>query len=451
MAQGDTLHIVVEDFGPSDAIGYYRSADGGLTWSNLTVLSDDSCQTLFPRIIGDGPMLMALWKNHFYYIGPISNNIGYSLSSDDGATWTPPQYVLNPSWEHILYFAASGDSQMVHIVLNSQVGDSLVFYSIRSTDFGTSWSIPQDIFWTLASDIPDQFSINNFVHLVWAGFFRSGEAGDVYYIRSTDGGVNWSTNIALSTVDEHPSELASVCGQGDTNLAVCWMDFKYSPYWTSGDILMRSSTDSGLIWDPERQATFSHYAWDSDIASNWDTIHIAWVDEGTGLIHRSIYYTRSTDNGITWDEPYWLDQTLDDSADPALDISNGKVYCVWSDGRPNPDTSVIGGLYLTRWDPEPDAIDENHENLPDRIAFSAYPNPFNSSVIITFSALKGGDIKIYDIKGALVRAFSLEEKGDGKIIWDATDASGKKVSSGTYFAKAETPQKSYSIQLLYLK
>jgi len=39
----------------------------------------------------------------------------------------------------------------------------------------------------------------------------------------------------------------------------------------------------------------------------------------------------------------------------------------------------------------------------------------------------------------------------GKINWDATDASGERVSSGIYFAKAKTSQSSQAIKLIYLR
>jgi hypothetical protein len=352
----------------------------------------------------------------------------------------------------------------VNVVARTYVTDSIVFYSIRSTNFGQTWTVPQEIFRALVSDIPDQVSIGNSVHFVWAGYFRQEEAGDVYYIRSTDEGMSWSTNIALSTVDQHPSELVSICTRGNADLAVGWMDFKYSPYWATGDILMRSSADSGSTWGPESQATFDHYAWGSDIGSNGDTIHVAWEDEGTGLGHRSIYYSRSTDNGVTWEDPYWVDGTLDDSWTPTLAVSNGRVYAGWGDWRSNPDTNWVGGLYISRWDPEPDAINDRQDNLPSKAVLSAYPNPFNSSVIITYSNLsyesegKGGDIGIYDVQGKLVKTLKTEGGMNGKIKWDATDASGEKVASGIYFARAQygsegtgASQNSIDLKLLYVK
>jgi hypothetical protein len=281
---------------------------------------------------------------------------------------------------------------------------------------------------------------------------------EINYIKSNNDGINWSPNSVLSDTDQYHSVMPSIYANGSGSIVAAWMDYKYSPYPGTGDILMRLSPDSGLTWGPERQVTNTHYAWDSNVVSVGDTIHIIWTDEGTGIAHRSIYYTRSTDNGATWSEPYWIDGTLDDSADPALAISNDKVYCIWADGRPNPDTTLRGGLYMSRFDPEPDAINEGHDNLPIKLSLSAYPNPFNSSVTITYSNLKGDEIGIYDIQGKLIRTFKLEGVENGKIIWDATDALGNKVSSGEYFLKAQSgsqgidaSQNSSGLKLLYLK
>jgi flagellar hook assembly protein FlgD len=66
----------------------------------------------------------------------------------------------------------------------------------------------------------------------------------------------------------------------------------------------------------------------------------------------------------------------------------------------------------------------------------------------------GGDVRIaiFDVQGNLIRTLIAEGVTDEKkIVWDATDDSGKKVSSGVYFARASTPQNSQVIKLLYLK
>jgi len=76
-----------------------------------------------------------------------------------------------------------------------------------------------------------------------------------------------------------------------------------------------------------------------------------------------------------------------------------------------------------------------------------YPNPFNPTTTIQFRVgiLGFGEtiyttLKIYNIKGQLVRTLFDEEKlsGDYNIIWDGRDNSGKEVASGIYFYQLKT-------------
>jgi flagellar hook assembly protein FlgD len=93
------------------------------------------------------------------------------------------------------------------------------------------------------------------------------------------------------------------------------------------------------------------------------------------------------------------------------------------------------------------------------IKLTAYPNPFNSSILFCYSLqnAEGGDLGIYTIQGQLLKTYDIKGK-EGKIEWDARDAEGNKVSSGIYFAKARfgskatsASQESQAIKLIYLK
>ncbi|UCE64974.1 MAG: T9SS type A sorting domain-containing protein, partial [Candidatus Zixiibacteriota bacterium] len=102
------------------------------------------------------------------------------------------------------------------------------------------------------------------------------------------------------------------------------------------------------------------------------------------------------------------------------------------------------------------SISEPIGNIPksDRIV-NSYPNPFNSSTTITVNYLEGGDarIRIYDITGRLVKELETTNKEGGEIkaVWDATDNSGRRVSSGIYFARVKSDNYSSIKKLLYLK
>ncbi len=86
----------------------------------------------------------------------------------------------------------------------------------------------------------------------------------------------------------------------------------------------------------------------------------------------------------------------------------------------------------------------------DQAMLYCYPNPFNSDVLLNAANYDGLDveIRIYDIVGRLVQTIHTIE---GKATWDATDNSGRKVSSGIYFARAKTSRNFNTIKLLYLK
>jgi hypothetical protein len=80
---------------------------------------------------------------------------------------------------------------------------------------------------------------------------------------------------------------------------------------------------------------------------------------------------------------------------------------------------------------------DDHPQMPAEISIIAYPNPFNSSVTISFALPHDGEaaVTIYDISGRKVRTVANGIFGAGahSITWDATDDKGAALSSGVYF------------------
>ncbi len=69
-----------------------------------------------------------------------------------------------------------------------------------------------------------------------------------------------------------------------------------------------------------------------------------------------------------------------------------------------------------------------------------YPNPFGAITTISFTLpdAKGIELKIYDLRGRLVKTFSLfspHSSLTSSVTWDGRNDSGIKVSSGIYFYK----------------
>jgi hypothetical protein len=70
-----------------------------------------------------------------------------------------------------------------------------------------------------------------------------------------------------------------------------------------------------------------------------------------------------------------------------------------------------------------------------------YPNPFNPTTTIAFTAKQAGKAKlsIYNVKGQLVKSLLNGElkAGEQKLVWDGSDSKGVLVGSGIYFYHLE--------------
>lgn len=87
------------------------------------------------------------------------------------------------------------------------------------------------------------------------------------------------------------------------------------------------------------------------------------------------------------------------------------------------------------------AIDEDVV-MPPAVNIENYPNPFNKSTTISFSATslssatpRQAKIKIYNVKGNLVKNLELQISNSElkDITWDGTDNNGNKLATGIYF------------------
>lgn len=76
-------------------------------------------------------------------------------------------------------------------------------------------------------------------------------------------------------------------------------------------------------------------------------------------------------------------------------------------------------------------------NMPvSLVIHENYPNPFNAQTIIAYELPAAGraQIRIFNIKGSLVRSMSVDHPASGyyQAVWDGIDMSGSHVSSGIY-------------------
>jgi predicted outer membrane repeat protein len=92
-----------------------------------------------------------------------------------------------------------------------------------------------------------------------------------------------------------------------------------------------------------------------------------------------------------------------------------------------------------------------------------YPNPFNPSTVICFTAenVENAEIIIYNMKGQKVKTLNTFPNGNlgtnstteslHHVVWDGTDENNQPVSSGIYFYKLKTDKFSRTRKMILLK
>ncbi len=100
-------------------------------------------------------------------------------------------------------------------------------------------------------------------------------------------------------------------------------------------------------------------------------------------------------------------------------------------------------------------VEDDELTAIDRLQLSNYPNPFNSDTNISFtlSEKAEADIRIYNLKGQIVRDMGTKpfKSGVNAINWDGRDNSQNPVSSGIYFIRINTGDKSQTHKMLMMK
>ena len=213
-----------------------------------------------------------------------------SRSTDNGSTWSSAITVANTG-TFIRNTQITGDMSgngNLYIAGMDEGGggfphnDTNLIY--KSTDGGATWSntYTGDPFpgpgVTACSDnpyftcmFPDQggfwrhegwgqpAAFNNIVHLVYAQHGTDTDPGDVYYIRSTDGGVTFGTPMKLNTdATTRPQWQPNLSVSPTGTLLATWYDARESASCTKGDpnvpcyrMWSRKSNDNGQSWLPD--------------------------------------------------------------------------------------------------------------------------------------------------------------------------------------------------------
>jgi Concanavalin A-like lectin/glucanases superfamily len=80
------------------------------------------------------------------------------------------------------------------------------------------------------------------------------------------------------------------------------------------------------------------------------------------------------------------------------------------------------------------------------------PNPFSSSTTFAVPASNAGEaLRIYDVRGRMVRELLPAPGNDGHLVWDGRDSGGSRVAAGTYLVRLGVGKDARTGKVLFLR
>jgi hypothetical protein len=254
--------------------------------------------------------------------------IYYKQSTDAGESWGEDTRLTNNaanSWCPSIIVSGL----IVHVVWFDDRDGYYEIYYKRSTNGGISWG--PDIrltYATVDAEYPSLAISDSVLHVVWWDFRNHVNGGyEIYYKRSTDGGESWESDTRL-TSDIGYSGMPSIATSGSA-VHIVWEEDRNG----NGEIYYKSSADGGINWGADTQITNNPAnSLGPSVSVYGLVVHVTWIDNRDGGGYE-VYYKRSTDGGFSWGEDKRLRNAAGDSQYANIAVSGSVVHIVWQDKR----------------------------------------------------------------------------------------------------------------------
>jgi hypothetical protein len=241
----------------------------GQEWSPATLIPNSNVGSL-PRIIAVGDTF------HLVYSAGAGTDIIYYRSTNSGRTWSLPRSLSMPGWAAHSFIMKYGSALLCIWNCEDRRIGRLTLGCCSSTDAGLTWTTPRNVL-DAQSDTIFLMAASNYDSVVNVEYnkLNSDHTYDIYNVRSTNIGQTWSS----------PSQI------------------------------MQART----VWVYADQVSFENY------------VHFVWsgVTQTSNAI--TLFYNRSTDEGLTWQEAIIVHQNNMWTHTPAIAVNQtGELGLVWS-------------------------------------------------------------------------------------------------------------------------
>lgn len=243
----NTIHIVWEEdtaSGNSD-IYYANSTNGGTSFSAPKNISSNATQSVSPHIeTSSGDRIQVVWTDE---TADEITQLFYANSSNGGSTFSAPANISNTT-HNLDNPIVRAVGTVVGAIWEAQ-GPQYGIYRVRSTDNGATFGAALNIInntTTPAYNPAIGIDGSNRVHIAASGAIGSPQQFDIFYSRSTDGGVSFAAPVNLSQSSLN-SRYPVVIAAGANTVIISWSE-TFCNATCEKRTRVRRSTDGGATF-----------------------------------------------------------------------------------------------------------------------------------------------------------------------------------------------------------
>ncbi|WP_455392838.1 hypothetical protein, partial [[Eubacterium] cellulosolvens] len=309
----DVIYVIWQDarFGSENmTLIFFKSTDYGKTFSQEVEINKRFGNQINAAFTVDKHgKIHIVWEDYFNPGMGRTSDVYYSSSTDNGSTWSTP-VLVNSRFENLasskpcIAINDSGSTREIYVgyMNRTTTGDVDICIAI-SQDNGATFKelinhVNDDISGeTQANPVMDVGS-NGAICMAWEDF-RSGLNWDIYFAKSINEGINFSTNILVNeSIDNENHPDIAIDPSNNNRITIIWQDSRNTYSNFNYNIYMATSTNGGTSFPiPTRiddtSTEVRHQRYPKLALDSSGSIHTIWEDHRND--NGDIYYNLTTD------------------------------------------------------------------------------------------------------------------------------------------------------------
>ena len=361
-----TIHLVWSSIKDSADIAYQvfyqKSEDFGATWEDEVLVSgEDSDTSIGARVSQSGNNVYVAWEQ--YDSDAAIYSAVFAKSSNSGDSFGTPETLSSSNSVSVIAVTSDSSNIVVGWIESNDNAESII-KARSSANSGSSFSSENIVGSADGSSSSFLEASNDGSTNFYLSWMRLGneQPRKIECARSPNSGSSWNTAVNVDGIDnenENEFRASPVISANADRVIVVWSESNSgSGASTDQDIVYSISTNDGTSWSDFDDISEHYYEADSgspSMATSGDYLYLVYVDNGdldqendpngndASARDGDVFFTRSDDEGETWDSTTVLSSfEADGETDvdytsttlqyrPDVSASGTNVHVSWSD------------------------------------------------------------------------------------------------------------------------